>query len=340
VLGSRRPARCAPPITEEPTVKKELSRRDLIGRAGLALGGLATIGLACGEESATPCEPQACPEPEVCPPASLVADFPYEKHLPAAFGLDAAAVRQAAYDGYYGGGGCGHGAYSALLGDLTRAGRPFTELPLRAAQFGAGGVAGYGSICGAVLGGAMIVSSLVESAGARNNLLASLMRWYEGFAFPAYAPTAVNAEEAGATKLLDWGTEPTKPAVTKVAPGSHLCHASVSGWCAAQDPVVPAGGASQPDKKARCARVTADVAGKVAELLNAYLASGALGARTFAVTAPGLDVTDCTSCHTGAVGSHGGVQAPPVASGMSCPTCHGDKAPSSHQALPSCTSCH
>ena len=64
-------------------------------------------------------------------------------------------MKEAAYQAYYAG-GCCHGAYSALLEDLNRAGAPFTLLPLGFGKFGAGGVELYGSICGAALGGALV----------------------------------------------------------------------------------------------------------------------------------------------------------------------------------------
>jgi hypothetical protein len=314
-------------------MKKELSRRDLMGRAGLALGGLVTLGIACGDE-----DPQTCVDT-----SPQVSDFPYEKHLPAGFAFDEAAteaVKEAAYHAYYGGGGCGHGSYSALLSDLAaRAGAPFDKLPLRFGAFGGGGVAAYGSICGAVLGSTLIINSIVADAASRSAMMTTLMRWYERTALPDYTPAAVDAEEANATKTLDWGSESGKPAVTKVVPGSHLCHASVSGWCAGQDPVVPAGGTSQPDKKARCARVTADAVGKTIEMLNAYLASGALGSRTFTALAAGSDVSSCTTCHGTGVTQHGGLDKLPVATGMSCPSCHGEKV-ADHQALTSCAGCH
>jgi hypothetical protein len=329
-----------------------LTRRKLLSRAGLALGGAVTLGVlnACSsdDDPATITDPGTCPEPPVCPDtAAAIKDYPYEKFIPAGFQFDKAAVQEAAYHAYYTGGGCGHGAYSALLADLAKTDvAPFNQLPLRFGQFGFGGVAGYGSICGAALGGALIINSVVADVTARNNMITGLMRWYETFAFPEYAPTEINADEAAAAVQ----TDPAKKlqlawpdGVVQVAPGSHLCHASVSSWCASQDPIVAAGGANQPDKKARCARVTADVAGKVAEMVNAYLATGSLGARTFAPLAPDSSVTGCTSCHGGAVNQHGGAPVPPVASGMSCPACHTEKLPLSgatHSTLTSCSTCH
>jgi hypothetical protein len=279
-------------------VKKELSRRDLIGRAGLALGGIVTMGAlqACGED-----EP-----PPPADPGPQVADFPYEQHLQAGYQLDAAAVKEAAYHAYYAG-GCCHGAYSALLGHLaSTAGAPFNLLPIDFGRFGGGGIAGYGSICGAVLGGVMVINMVVSNATARGAMMTDLMRWYEGFAFPAYAPAAVDAAETGLTK--DFGA--ANLVNLQVVPASHLCHSSVSKWCAIQG--VSASGA---DKKARCARLTADVAGKVAEILNQYLAS------TGTYSAAAIDATSgtCLGCHPGTSVTQ------PVAAGMSCASCHSDK---------------
>lgn len=277
---------------------KELTRRNLLGRAGLALGGLATMSAlqACGEDDS-----------DSTPAGPTVKDFPYEQHLTAAYRLDPAPIREAAYHAYYAG-GCCHGAYSALLGHLaTTAGKPFDLLPMDFGKFGGGGVAGYGSICGAVLGGVMVINMIVSDATARGNMMTDLMRWYEGEAFPKYLPAAVDALETGTTK--DFSA--TGIVTLQRAPRSHLCHASVSDWCAANG--VSAGGA---DKKARCARLTADVAGKVAEIINTYLD----GTGSYAVTPIDAASATCLSCHPGSSTSQ------PVASGMACTTCHSDKA--------------
>lgn len=310
-------------------MNKPLSRRDLIGRAGLALGGAITLGAlqACGGE-----EDPAPPPPD---PTPQVKDYPYEQHLPDAYQLDAAAVREAAYHGYYAG-GCSHGAYSGLVGHLAAtAGAPFDLLPLDFGMFGGGGVAGYGSICGAVLGGILTVNSVVPNvapAGAtdpqknvRNRMMVELMRWYETFAFPAYTPTAVDALETGLTK--DFGDLPAM----QVAPASHLCHASVTSWCVANGNVASNG----PDKKARCARLTADVAGKIAEMLNAYLTTGEF------VAASANPTTGCVGCHSQTPAT----LAAPVASGMDCGACHPTAShpfPGSpaHDPASNCDICH
>jgi hypothetical protein len=304
---------------------KQLSRRNMLGQAGLALGGLVTLGAlqGCGEEDPT-CPVVQDPPPDTTPKA---LDWPYQKHVPATFQLDVAAVKTAAYNNYYAG-GCCHGAFSALMGAFQAGvGAPFDQLPAAFGKFGGGGVGGYGSICGAVLGSQLIVNMVVEdppppagstaSPNIRNAMIVELMRWYESFEFPEFVPAVRNAKEYNATSgaLLTTLDFENAPGDLRLAPSSHLCHASVTGWCTAKG--VAANGA---DKLARCARLTADVAGKAAELLNAYLAGDR--ATAFVGTAPN-NASACTSCHPATNAVTAPTVAPPVASGMGCTSCHG-----------------
>lgn len=282
--------------------KENLGRRQVLAVIGgaLAFGGLQ----ACGDDDDNTATPTPDPDPQ--PTGPQVADFPYDQHIAAAYQLDPAAVRELAYQAYYDG-GCCHGTFSGLIDHLTQTvGQPFSLIPRTFGKFGAGGIAGYGSICGSVLGGVMVINMIVSNATVRSAMLTDLMRWYEGESFPKYVPQAIAASEAGKT-TLDFSTSGI--ASLQVIPGSHLCHASVSTWCARNG--VSAKGA---DKLARCSRLTADVAGKVAEMINAYLSSGAYTAGAIDSTSAG-----CIGCHTG------DSTFEPVASGMACGSCHSDK---------------
>jgi hypothetical protein len=282
-------------------MKKQLTRREIITRAGYALGGAATLATL-----------QSCSSKADAATGPQVADFPYEKHLPSGYQLDVAAVKEPAYHGYYAG-GCCHGTYSALLGHLaSTAGAPFSLLPLDFGKFGGGGIASYGSICGAVLAGHLVINMVASNGTARAAMMTDLMRWYEGSVFPSYVPSAVDAAETGLTKDFSAGNLVN----LQVVPGSHLCHASVSGWCMKNGVT-----ASGNDKKARCARLAADVTGKVAEIINTYLT-------THAYTAAGLDATSqsCVGCHPASATGNGTIgQPPPSATGMACTSCHSDK---------------
>lgn len=280
-----------------------LSRRALLGRAGL---GIAAVGLATTGCATTTAKRTERGTPGSSEKSPRVADFPYEQHLRPGYRLDARVVREAAYHAYYAG-GCCHGSYAALLGHLaTTAGAPFDQLPIDFGRFGLGGIEGYGSICGAVLGGVLIVNTVVANPKARAAMITDVMRWYERTAFPSYVPAAPDAAEKGLTRDFSGAGI----ARLQVVPRSHLCHASVSGWCAANH--VAANGA---DKKARCSRLTADVAGKAAELINAYLATSSHAGAAMDAASSG-----CVTCHSAA--------APelPAATGMECGACHTDKA--------------
>lgn len=317
-------------------MEKILTRRSLLGRAGLVLGGAMTLSVlnGCGDDDDPASTPNPDPTPTDTPDVGPQAtQFPYQQHIPAGYQLDVAVVAEGAYHGYYAG-GCCHGAYNALMKHLAdTAGAPFNQLPLDFGGFGGGGIAGYGSICGAVLGGVLVINYVVPNtapqgatpaqSNVRNRMMVELMRWYEGFAFPTYVPAAVDPKETGVT--LNFGAA-NLPVLQTVA-GSHLCHASVTKWCAANGNANPNGG----DKKARCARLTADVAEKVAEMLNGYLSTGAFTSGTPNPT------TTCVSCH-GAV-TEG--DAAPTASGMSCRACHPETThPVPHTIHSGCSDCH
>ncbi len=291
--------------------REQVSRRNLLVKAGLALGGAVAAGALPGCSDQVQVDKIVEVTPPPVDPGPQPSQFPYAQHISAGYQLDVAAVKEAAYQAYYAG-GCCHGAYSALLGHLaTTVGQPFNLLPLDFGKFGGGGVASYGSICGAALAGTLLINMVVADPAApapavRNPMIAELLRWYEGFAFPAYSPVAVNAGETGLVKDFSAANLVN----LQRAPGSHLCHASVSGWCAQVG--VAANG---KDKAARCARLTADVAGKAAELINDYLAN-----RPLTPTARDAASATCVTCHPAASTSQ------PVNSGMACVTCHTDKA--------------
>lgn len=289
--------------------RERLGRRHLIARGGLALGGLVTLGAlqACGEEESTT---PSTPTPKV-------SEFPYEQHIAAGYQLDPAVVQEAAYQAYYAG-GCCHGAYSALVGHLaSTVGAPFDQLPIDFGKFGAGGIDGYGSICGSALGATLVINMIVKEVELspnvwstyRKNLTWELLRWYEEYAFPVYVPETIHSLES-TTLSFTGGT----PVMTPVAPGSHLCHASVSKWCRLNG--VSAGSG---DKKARCARLTADVAGKAAQLINAYLAATprAFSLAAYDPVANPDPNSACDACHTA-----GSATNPSVAADMTCVSCH------------------
>lgn len=133
-----------------------------------------------------------------------------------------------------------------LFGEMAdKVGYPWNHVPPKAFTVAAGGYAGLGSLCGA-LGTATAFIGTVCDTDTQKKVVADLFRWYESAEFPSYQPGGMNLK-------------------TTVAE-STLCEVSVMKFMAAED--VKYGDAK---RKERCAGVTAEVAKKTIELLNAAI---------------------------------------------------------------------
>lgn len=249
-------------------------RRFVTSLAGLgALAGLAGAAAPAGAQQAV--APAAGPALPV--DALSRVPWPYQP-------LDPDATALAAYRTYQKG-LCMRGVFEPIVGQVAaRLGPPYTALPFAMFGYGAGGVGGWGTLCGTLNGAAAAFSLLSGNPGP---LIASLFAWYESDALPDH-PLA----------------EARSPILPVVA-GSVLCHASVARWCAAAGKTI-----ASPERFERCGMLAAAVARKAVLLLNAQ-ASGA------AVAAP-LDGASaaCLRCH-GRQGS-----ASRANGRMRCAPCH------------------
>lgn len=167
-------------------------------------------------------------------------------------------------------------------------GYPFNQIPTQAFIPFKSGVVGWGSMCGA-LPPAIAVISLVADGAQRDAMVGELMAWYAEAPFPIYQP-----------KGLD---------LPGVAVNSSLCHVSVTKWMNETG----FGPRSTPERKERCAGLTADICKKTVEMLNQFVNEG-----VFAATlGPSAVVGECMTCHSELV--------KPYAHGKeNCVECHGD----------------
>lgn len=132
-----------------------------------------------------------------------------------------------------------------FFGELgEKAGYPFNQIPTASFKSFAGGY-GLATLCGSLGVGATAIGMTVKPEDAPK-LVAELFNWYKEHPFPQYQP-----EYNGKLK-------------TTVA-ASYLCSDSVGNFM--EEMKVNYG---DPERKARCAGVTSEVARKVAEILNAY----------------------------------------------------------------------
>ena len=112
----------------------------------------------------------------------------------------------------------------------------------------ANGGGGYGrrNLCGS-LGGAFAVLGLFLTGSDSGKLRNEIYAWYETTAFPIYQPEGVAEHPVHSVS------------------GSELCKDSVGNWMTASGKEF-----GTPERATRCACLSADVAGKVIELLNIH----------------------------------------------------------------------
>jgi hypothetical protein len=197
-------------------------------------------------------------------------------------------------------GGCMYGLFAGIITTIAKTqGEPFLSFPLQMMKYGAGGVGHWGSLCGAINGGAAIVGLFDRDKARQETLIAHLFSWYEAAQLPGYRP-----DKSG-----------DSPAMPKSVAGSVLCHVSAGKWCKTSGSAV-----GSPEMKERCRRLTADVATKTVELLNASLQ----GPCEFA--GHGVEVKSCLLCH--------GKDLHDTMGQMRCSTCH-QQLSTKHPTIPS-----
>ena len=181
-------------------------------------------------------------------------------------------IAQQAYDDTAKG-HCMYGVFAPVMQQLgEKYGEPYRSFPVEMMAYGAGGTGGWGTLCGALNGGAALAGLFVRDETQQKQLISKLFKWYETAELPMF--------------------QPAKPVVKMAVPvsvsNSVLCHASVSNWCK-----VSGKKAFSKERKERCKRLTADVARKTVSLLNAHFAALPGTAPT---TPP--KSTGCAACHT------------------------------------------
>ncbi len=257
-----------------------MNRRTALGIIGGALVSGAVLGGPLARASASSL------------PAARFAQqggaFSWKPHV-----LDPAACAPVAYDGYWHNGyGCGYGAFYSIVGTMAeKFGAPYDQFPFTMLEVGKSGISDWGTICGALLGAASAMA-LFWGRKERDPMVSELFRWYEQTAFPIYDPGAGAKGVAG-----------TLPVSTSMSP---LCHVSVGKWC-----MVSGFAEKSKERGERCARITADVAMKAIEIMNAKQKG------TFAAAAKEPDsVAYCGDCH------NPGKQSPMLKGKMDCTPCH------------------
>jgi len=168
--------------------------------------------------------------------------------------LEPEEIADRAYQGYFHH-ECCYGVFSSILDALKeKVGGPYLGIPSLMFWYGGGGIAGWGTVCGTLNGAAAIFNLTCKDF---KPMIDVLFEWYEKTPLPDYQPKVCGKVDI--------------PNFPKSVSHSPLCHVSVMRWCkiasvALKKPVLY----NSPERSERCARLTASVARKTVELLNAY----------------------------------------------------------------------
>ena len=282
-------------------------RRSFLGIMGAAF---ASALMGCVEEEEIARKPSPTPAPTETPTPEVVEkEAPEMPALPWEYRkLDPQKAADLGYQGYCGktfdgeklyGAHCCFGAFYAIIKSLAdEVGSPYKEfLPVTAmATVGKGGVVGWATVCGA-LNGAAWAAYLCLPEEEADKVINELYSWYQYEELPKYRPP----------KAMKASLDPMPTSVAN----SPLCHASVTNWCTASGYR-----AFSKERSERCARLTADVAQKAVELMNAIHD----GTFVYVYYEENTKLNTCGSCH-----SNKGSTIEDTRGKMYCASCHSEK---------------
>jgi len=251
--------------------------------------------------------------------------WPYEE-------LDPEYVRKLGHLGYYAF-ECAGGSYWAIMEALReKIGFPYTLLPIptkeevEAAvekheelhqipmQYGAGGVAGWASLCGGLNGS---ISAITMASKNYKTIAKMLLRWYEITPFPSDKSNEYASKHEFFVKKYK-----SDKVLPQSVSHSVLCHVSVGKWCE-----VSGYASGSPERSERCARLTGDSAARAVELLNADLRGELKSVGTIPLS---QFTADCRTCHYKGKNYEGGQFTRGL---MQCESCHQDMRPHASTVL-------
>ena len=251
--------------------EEKISRRGLLKGAGkFAVAGAAGIVAATGGlGSLSGAEAKGGPT-EKWP-------WPYVK-------LDPQKTAELAYNEWYRV-FCGAAVISSVFSQLRKkVGEPYTSFPVDAYVFLEGGMVGWGTICGSNAGANIVANVIIgpriagpecENGAA---IGADALQWYSETALPSYTPKEPRVNTA----------------IIQTTSDSPLCHISVGKWMKASGYAI-----GSPERRDRCARVTASVAYHLVKDLNAWK-DGTYTPKATWKAVPNVGITaqqNCTECH-------------------------------------------
>jgi hypothetical protein len=193
--------------------------------------------------------------------------WPYKK-------MDPEKAAKIAYENWYKDYCCYAVASGILVPLQKKIGEPYTSFPVISTRWGHGGAVGWGTLCGTLTGTGIATGLIAGKDGEK--ILNDVIAWYTETQLPIYKPKKPKT----AIKNINMSDSP-------------LCHVSVGKWMKKEGVKF-----FSPERKERCARLSADVAAKTIELLNLWVKGKyvpAHGSQAKMHNMPSQN--DCTECH-------------------------------------------
>lgn len=252
----------------EKDVKKpeenKLSRRKFLVNAGGVTAGALFLGSGLGFLGSST-EAEGLPE------------YPWTEYFTEE--LDIEKIRQKAVEYYHAGNHCAEATFRSIIEEL---GPPFSNVPSQVMWFGAGGGAGWATLCGTPNGAGAAFSLVYGRNSTTMSLTNEIFGWY------CETPLPISAD-------------------VKSVAGTPLCHASVTNWC--KESGLKANSSERAD---RCGLLAGDTAARAAEILNAQLngtfvptykipeeAQSCMNCHVSGDLANTRGKMNCTDCHEG-----------------------------------------
>ncbi len=160
-------------------------------------------------------------------------------------------------------------------------GGPYRTFPVASMKWAHGGLAGWGTVCGTMVGASTAIGFItgdVDTAEAMSN---DLMFYYANTVLPVFKPASGKWAQIKSTTKAD----------------TPMCHISVGRWMAEEGVAF-----LSSERAERCARVAATIAARTAEMLNAWEVAGGkytpLNKPLANVLTNGItSQNNCTDCH-------------------------------------------
>lgn len=275
----------------------KLNRRDALRLASVGLGTMLTCGAAQavrGADAPAANANPACAEGQESWKYAIV---------------DPEKVARDAYVGYPVG-HCMHTTFTSIVTNVGEAlmktdplaGAAILNFPFHMMHYGASGINGWGSACGAVNGACAAIELFCGSSKTAKALQDEIGNYYESTMLPIYVPE--DGEE-----------------IPQTIAGSILCHVSSAKWCE-----VAKVRTDSPERTDRCSRLSADIAKKAVELLNLNINQlNAEDPTPIVVYKRPEPAASCIKCH------NKGGETSNVIGKMTCNECHPEKTVDHHK---------